>query len=128
MTTPRMNAPVRAALWRHAAASALSIGYMASPAWSQAGPTAFDEAMTAYEASHYATAAVLLSAPATVGHLRSLEVLGLMHWYGERLYGAGPWDRSTGEALLTQAAGNGSEFAAAWLQSRRFARVSRGER
>lgn len=76
-------------------------------------PEQHERAMQAYETSHYAEAARLLEAPCAAGHARSLEVLGLMHWYGAPLYGQGPWDRARGHQYLARAADAGSEVAAA---------------
>lgn len=76
------------------------------------GPAVQHEmAMQAYELGLFSRSAELLFEPAAAGHLRSLEVLGLMHWYGTTLYGAGRWDKTQGQQLLQQAAADGSEVA-----------------
>lgn len=60
------------------------------------------------EKGHYIAAERALRIAAELGDLRALERLGLMHWIGKRLYGAGPWSRAEGAALLRQAAVRGS--------------------
>jgi hypothetical protein len=73
----------------------------------------FDQAMSAYADGHYVEAARRLNGAVSGGDVRASEVLGLMNLYGATLYGAGPWDKALGWALLRQAARQGSEMAAA---------------
>lgn len=73
----------------------------------------FDQAMSVYADGHYVEAARQLQVAASGGDLRALEVLALMNLYGSSLYGAGPWDKGLGRALLRDAGRRGSQMAAA---------------
>lgn len=77
------------------------------------------EAMQSYELGRFIVASSQLEPLAKQGHMRSMEVLGFMHWFGEPLYGAGPWDKATGRELLQSAATQGSAVAAVTLNQER---------
>ncbi|NWG74078.1 MAG: hypothetical protein HXY24_05650 [Rubrivivax sp.] len=51
----------------------------------------------------------VLTALAEAGHVGAMERLGLMHWYGERLYGSGPWGREVALQWFERASARGSE-------------------
>lgn len=51
----------------------------------------------------------MLTALAEGGHVGAMERLGLMHWHGERLYGAGPWRRDVALRWFERASAHGSE-------------------
>lgn len=98
-----------------AAAAALLLLGCASTMATETSPR-FDDAMQAYDLGHYSRCAKQLRHIADAGDLRTLEVLGFMHWYGARLYGPGDWDGSFGRELLMRAAAQGSGVAAATLR------------
>ena len=73
------------------------------------------QAMEDYALGHYVVAAEELQPLAAQHHLRSLEVLGFMHWFGAPLYGVGEWDHEQDRWLVQVAAAHGNEAAAATL-------------
>lgn len=91
---------------------------LALAADARAEQTRLQQALSAYEDGHFVAAARQLDAAAASGDLQALEVLALMNLYGTPMYGAGPWDKARGSALLQQAAEHGSEMAAALIHSR----------
>ena len=89
---------------------------MASPPLASAHDD-LEPALAAYERSHYAEAVDLLRPPAEGGNPRAQEMLGLMHLYGSRLYGAQvPRDLEQARYWLRRAALAGSAVARHALQ------------
>jgi TPR repeat protein len=71
----------------------------------------FERGMQAYETSHYAQAVQLLE-QAAEHNVRAQEVLGMMYWYGPRLYGNDvPRNAHYALEMLEKAAGGGSQAA-----------------
>ncbi len=72
----------------------------------------FERGMQAYETSHYAQAVQLLQQAAEGNHVRAQEVLGMMYWYGPRLYGNDvPRNAHDALEMLQKAAAGGSQAA-----------------
>lgn len=84
---------------------------MASPPLASADDN-LEAALTAFERSRYAEAVELLHSPAQGGNPRAQEMLGLMHLYGSRLFGAEvPRDLDQARYWLRRAALAGSAVA-----------------
>lgn len=99
---------------RRAAAVAASAGLMLG----STGATATDDRVTEMlERGHDAVAAELLRPRAEAGDIVAQERLGLMHWFGTRLFGPGDWNRDEARQWFERAAQGGSEIARLMLNS-----------
>lgn len=74
--------------------------------------TEMDDADLAYDTQHYAEALRLYEAAAAKGDLRAQEIAGLMHLYGDAMYGSGvKRDKAQAAKWLRMADEQGSEMA-----------------
>ncbi len=94
-----------------ALAAAVLLTPLAAPA-QQDARNAFDEAVAQYEIGHYREAVSWLSIAGENGDVRAQQMLGLMHLYGDALYGAEvPRDLGLARAWLYRAEAQGSGVA-----------------
>ena len=68
-------------------------------------------ALEHHEQGHPQQAAQMLERLAAQGQVAAMERLALMHWYGGRLYGPGPWQRTEALRWFEVAAAQGSPMA-----------------
>ncbi len=90
------------ALWLPAAAGAQSVSLPAD---------SLEAAIEHHEQGHPQQAAQMLERLAAQGQVAAMERLALMHWYGGRLYGPGPWQRTEAMRWFDAAAAQGSPMA-----------------
>ena len=94
--------PLLVALWLPAAPAAQTVSTTHD---------SLEAALERHEEGHPQQAAQMLERLAAQGQVAAMERLALMHWYGDRLYGTGPWQRTEAVRWFEVAAAQGSPMA-----------------
>jgi TPR repeat protein len=89
---------------------ALTLGLAARAQSVVCDDPAMDEAIEHQQHGHPIQAEAVLRRLAEAGDVVAMERLALMHWYGEMLFGAGPWQRELARHWFARAAVQGSEL------------------
>ena len=94
--------PLLVALWLPVAPAAQTVS---------TAHDSLEAALEHHEQGHPQQAAQMLERLAVQGQVAAMERLALMHWYGGRLYGPGPWQRTEALRWFEVAAAQGSPMA-----------------